>query len=128
MNHFVKDDGLNAFRLPVSWQYLVNNNLGGTLDATNFANYDALVQGCINSGASMCIIDIHNYARWNGAIIGQGGPTNAQFSSLWSQLATKYANNAKVAFGLMNEPHDGNTSMITFPSSRRHTDWLFKLT
>ena len=104
IKHFVTDDGLNAFRLPVSWQFLVNNVLGGTLDATNFASYDSLVQGCLNAGAAFCLIDIHNYARWNGAIIGQGGPTNAQFSSLWSQLATKYKGNTKVAFGIMNEP------------------------
>jgi len=106
MNHFIKDDGLNTFRLPVGWQYLLNNKLGGTLDATNFANYDALMQGCLNSGAALCIVDIHNYARWNGAIVGQGGPTNAQFASLWSQIATKYKGNAKIAFGIMNEPHD----------------------
>ena len=104
IKHFVTDDGLNAFRLPVGWQYLVNNNLGGTLDSTNFANYDKLVQGCLSSGAAMCIVDIHNYARWNGEIIGQGGPTNAQFASLWSQLATKYKSQSKVAFGVMNEP------------------------
>ncbi|KAK4550439.1 hypothetical protein LTR36_000017 [Oleoguttula mirabilis] len=106
MKHFVTDDGLNAFRLPVSWQYLVNNVLGGTLDTTAIAAYDTLVQGCLSAGAAMCIIDIHNYARWNGAIIGQGGPTNAQFASLWSQIATKYASNSKVTFGIMNEPHD----------------------
>ncbi|KAK3072419.1 Endoglucanase EG-II [Teratosphaeriaceae sp. CCFEE 6253] len=106
IKHFVTDDGLNAFRLPVGWQYLVNNNLGGTLDATNFGKYDTLVQGCLSAGAALCIVDIHNYARWNGAIIGQGGPTNAQFASLWSQLATKYKGNTKVAFGIMNEPHD----------------------
>ncbi|KAF1999818.1 glycoside hydrolase family 5 protein [Amniculicola lignicola CBS 123094] len=106
IKHFITDDGLNAFRLPVGWQYLVNNNLGGTLDATNWNNYDALVQGCLSSGAALCIVDIHNYARWNGAIIGQGGPTNAQFSSLWTQIATKYGSNTKIAFGLMNEPHD----------------------
>ncbi|KAF2214109.1 glycoside hydrolase family 5 protein [Cercospora zeae-maydis SCOH1-5] len=108
ITHFIKDDGLNAFRLPVGWQFLVNNNLGGSLDATNFATYDKLVQGCLSAGAAMCIIDIHNYARWNGAIIGQGGPTNAQFSSLWSQLAAKYKNNGNVVFGIMNEPHDVN--------------------
>jgi len=106
MDHFVKDTKLNAFRLPVGWQYLVNDVLGGTLDATNFANHNSLVTGCLNSGAALCIVDVHNYARWNGEIIGQGGPTNAQFSSLWSQLATKYANNNKIAFGIMNEPHD----------------------
>jgi endoglucanase len=58
MAHFVKDDGLNAFRLPVSWQFLVNNNLGGPLDTTNAAKYDKLVQGCVQSGAKMCIIDV----------------------------------------------------------------------
>ncbi|TKX23074.1 endoglucanase EG-II [Elsinoe australis] len=106
MKHFVTQDGLNAFRLPVGWQYLVNNNLGGTLDATNFGNYNTLVQNCLSSGAALCIIDIHNYARWNGNIIGQSSVTDAQFSSLWSQLATKYASSPKVAFGIMNEPHD----------------------
>jgi len=45
-------------------------------------------------------------ARWNGQIIGQGGPTNAQFTNLWTQLASKYGSNDKIIFGLMNEPHD----------------------
>ncbi|KAK0639972.1 Endoglucanase EG-II [Lasiodiplodia hormozganensis] len=110
MNHFVADDGLNAFRLPVGWQYLVAHQLGGDLDAANAAKYDALVQGCLKSGAELCIVDVHNYARWNGQIIGQSegadGPTNEDFVSLWKQLATKYANATKVAFGVMNEPHD----------------------
>ncbi|KAG8632033.1 hypothetical protein KVT40_001173 [Elsinoe batatas] len=108
MNHFVRDDGLNVFRLPVAWQYLVNNNLGGSLNANNWATYQKLVSGCLNSGAAACIIDVHNYARWNGQIIGQGGPTNAHFTSLWAQIAKAYAGNSKVWFGLMNEPHDVN--------------------
>jgi endoglucanase len=105
MQHFVRDDKLNAFRLPVGWQYLVNNNLGGTLDATNFANYDKLMQACL-AVAELCILDVHNYARWNGQVVGQGGPTNAQLANLWTQLATKYKSQSKVAFGVMNEPHD----------------------
>jgi endoglucanase len=52
------------------------------------------------------MVDIHNFARWNGGIIGQGGPTDDQFVSLWTQLATKYKNSTKVVFELMNEPHD----------------------
>ncbi len=55
-------------------------------------------------------------------IIGEsGGPTNAQFASLWSQLAAHYKNSPvsnfptyqlgltrlqNVIFGIMNEPHD----------------------
>ncbi|KAF8193945.1 carbohydrate-binding module family 1 protein/Glycoside hydrolase family 5 protein [Mycena galopus ATCC 62051] len=104
MTHFVNDDGYNVFRLPVGWQFLTNNVIG-PINQTNLAEYDTLVQTCLGTGAS-CIVDIHNYARWNGEIIGQGGPTNAQFAATWSELATKYANTTKVIFGVMNEPHD----------------------
>ena len=122
-------DKLNIFRLPVAWQYLVNGKLGGTLDATNLGQYDQLVQACLGTGAH-CIIDIHNYARWNGNIIGQaGGPTNDDFSGLWSQLATKYAANTNVIMGLMNEPHDSmynqdySTTELTRMIVPSMTDW-----
>ncbi|KAI0105464.1 endoglucanase 2 [Nemania sp. FL0031] len=105
MSHFVKDDGITLLRIPTSWQFLVNSQLGGDLDASNLAKYDQLVQSCLNTGA-YCMIDIHNFARWNGQIIGQGGPTDEQFASFWGQLAGKYATNNKIVFELMNEPHD----------------------
>ncbi|KIJ59044.1 glycoside hydrolase family 5 protein [Hydnomerulius pinastri MD-312] len=105
MTHFVNDDKYNIFRLPVSWQFLTNNEATGVLNETNFAEYDALVQACLTTGAS-CIIDIHNYARFNGDIIGQGGPSNEMFADLWSSLATYYATESKIVFGVMNEPHD----------------------
>lgn len=103
MSHFVKDDNLNIFRLPVTWQYLSNNNVG-TFDTTKVANYDKLVQACLSTGAT-CIIDIHNYARWNNGIIGQDGPSASSFVQLWTQLATKYKSSTKIAFGVMNEPN-----------------------
>ncbi|KAJ4386774.1 hypothetical protein N0V93_009672 [Gnomoniopsis smithogilvyi] len=121
MQHFVQE-GLNTFRLPVTWQFLINsNNLNGTavtnispgalatsngqLDQVNMGQYNQLVRGCLATGA-FCIVDIHNYARFEGQIIGQGGPTNQQFANLWSQIATMYRNESKVIFGIMNEPHD----------------------
>ncbi|KAL9080219.1 MAG: hypothetical protein Q9159_007643 [Coniocarpon cinnabarinum] len=107
MQHFSADDGLNIFRLPVGWQYLVNNQLSGALDEKFMSDYDGLVQSCLKLNAR-CIIDIHNYARWNGQIVGQseGGPTNDDLADLWTKLATKYATNSNVVFGIMNEPHD----------------------
>jgi endoglucanase len=57
MQHFVQDDGFNVFRLPTSWQYMVNGVLGGQLNATNAGIYDQLVQACLLTGA-MCIIDV----------------------------------------------------------------------
>lgn len=105
MQHFVKDDKMNAFRLPVAWQFLVEKP-GAPLIAGNMKQYDALVKACLATG-SLCIIDIHNYARWDGKIIGQGGPTDEEFADLWSQLATQYKSNSKVVMGIVNEPHEG---------------------
>jgi endoglucanase len=61
MTHFVNDDKINIFRLPAAWQFLVNNVLGGTLHAANFAAYDGLVQACLGTGAR-CIIDVRSPA------------------------------------------------------------------
>lgn len=105
MQHFSDADNLNIYRLTVGWQYLTNSVVGGDLDESNFANYDSLMTNCLATGAK-CLIDIHNYARWDGEIIGQGGPTNDEFAALWTSLATLYANNTNVIFGIMNEPHD----------------------
>jgi endoglucanase len=113
MAHFVKDDKLNIFRLPVGWQYLTGSNLGGTLNSANLQKYDQLVQACLKTGAT-CIIDIHNYARWNGKIIGQGGPTNDQFVNLWTQIATKYKSQSMIAFGVMNEPHEVDINKVRY--------------
>ncbi|KAJ2971270.1 hypothetical protein NUW58_g9465 [Xylaria curta] len=105
INHFVKDDGINLLRIPTSWQFLVNGQPGDDLDTSNLSKYDQLVQSCLDTGA-YCMIDIHNFARWDGQIIGQGGPTDEQFASFWGKLAGKYATNDKIVFELMNEPHD----------------------
>lgn len=114
MQHFISDDKLNTFRLPIGWQHLVNNQLGGSLDPAVFSAYNKLVQACLATGA-LCIIDLHNYARWNGAIVGQGGPTNDQFADVWSRLATNYKAVKNIGFGLMNEPHD--LTMSTWATS-----------
>lgn len=65
MSRFAKQDGFNGFRLPVAWRFLANTVCGAELHAENFAKYDALVQARLATGG-WCIIDIHNYARWNG--------------------------------------------------------------
>jgi endoglucanase len=57
MAHFANDDRMNIFRLPAGWQFLLGNNLGGTLNSANFQRYDSLVQSCLATGA-YCIIDV----------------------------------------------------------------------
>lgn len=108
MKHFATDNEMNMFRLPVSWQFLVNNDLTGPLHSPSLEQYDQLVQSCLATGAH-CIISIHNFARWNGAVIGQSpapGPADEDFVRLWTGLAKEYATSPKIVFELMNEPHD----------------------
>ncbi|KAM5385665.1 hypothetical protein ACJZ2D_000864 [Fusarium nematophilum] len=105
MKHFVEDSGLNTFRLSSTWQWLVNEQEGGKLDPDKFEKWDMIMQACLDTGA-YCMIDVHNFARYDGGIIGQGGPSNEVFAQLWSEIAHKYADQERVIFGLMNEPHD----------------------
>lgn len=65
-----------------------SNSAAGALDATNSNKYDELVKACLATGAH-CIIDVHNYARFENKIIGQGGPTDEEFANLWGQIALK---------------------------------------
>ncbi|KAG9014304.1 hypothetical protein FRB90_005398 [Tulasnella sp. 427] len=102
MKWFVSN-GMNTFRLPIGWQY-VTPALGGAFDATEWATYDKLVQSCLAVNA-YCIIDIHNYARWNNQIIGQSAVPDAPFVKLWQMIASYYASQPRVIFGLMNEPY-----------------------
>jgi endoglucanase len=106
--HFYNNDGFNLFRIPVSWQYLINSNTASSnLDNGHFGNYNGLVQSCLQLGPGVkCIIDIHNYARFQGNIIGQGGPSSAMFAQFWANIASQFANQHNAIFDLMNEPHD----------------------
>ena len=93
--------------LATSWQFLINNDkeVSDTLDPTNAGRYDLFVQACLVTGA-YCMLDVHNFARFNGGIVGQGGPSDDMFVAIWVALAKMYADEPKVVFEITNEPHD----------------------
>jgi hypothetical protein len=53
---------------------------------------------------------------FSGSVIGNtSDPTAAtteQFAAFWGELASRFANNSRVMFGLMNEPHDMPTTLV----------------
>lgn len=112
MAFFSESNLFNIFRLPIAWQYLVPSP-GAPLNLTAFSHYNQLIETCLATGAH-CLLSLHNFARWNGAIIGQSGPSgpsDSDFSSLWTQLITALlplhtSSFPRLAFELMNEPHD----------------------
>jgi hypothetical protein len=88
----------NSIRLPFGWQYMVGNNQASTsLDATFLGKYDILVQAVLNSGG-YAMLDLHNYARWNGGIVGQGGPSNDNVSVHLFETR-RMANDSLLVFG-----------------------------
>lgn len=92
-------------RAAVSWQFLTGGKGGTDFDDANWANFQALMQACLDTGA-YCMIDMHNFARYNGTIIGQGGVSDQSFVNLWAKIAKEYSDTDKVVYGIMNEPHD----------------------
>jgi endoglucanase len=98
------DQGMNAFRIPFRWERL-QRSLSAPFDATESARLSSVVAYATAQGAHV-LLDPHNYARYNGALVGSGAVPNAAFADFWSRLAAQYKSNARVIFGLMNEPHD----------------------
>ena len=101
--------GMNVLRVPFSWERL-QPELDSPLDADELARLAALVSDATDRDVSV-ILDPHNYARYEGQIIGDGQVSVASFADFWRRLASEFAANDLVVFGLMNEPHDmGATS------------------
>jgi aryl-phospho-beta-D-glucosidase BglC (GH1 family) len=69
--HF-STEGANLYRIPFAWQ-LATPTLGGALNMTFWEQYDQNVQAALETYAYV-IVDVHNYARWNGEIINQVRP------------------------------------------------------
>lgn len=106
--------GMNTLRLPVLWERLQPTALG-ELDPAEIARLDATIAALGEFDA--VIIDIHNYARYGSVALDHPSRPGAMLPDLWSRLANRYKNSPKVAFGLMNEPHD-----ISGPAWRRIAD------
>ncbi|RST32320.1 glycoside hydrolase family 5 protein [Sphingomonas ginkgonis] len=92
--------GMNAVRVPVLWERLQPQPMG-PLDPAELGRLDTAVR---ELGAfQLFVIDIHNYARYRGKLLAAD---DRSLTDLWHRLAEHYRGNDRVAFGLMNEPHD----------------------
>lgn len=95
--------GFGVVRLPVRWERL-QKELGAPLDHEEIARLDRLIAAAGSAGQNL-VIDLHNYGRYQGKVIGGNGPPISDFSGFWALLATRYQGNSNVIFGLMNEPY-----------------------
>ncbi|GAB1314540.1 cellulase [Madurella fahalii] len=98
--------------------------LGAKFNETHFDYFKQAIDYITKTKGAYAILDPHNYMRYNdpssqpfsGSVIGNtSDPTAAtteQFGAFWGELAKRFADNEKVIFGLMNEPHDMASSLL----------------
>jgi endoglucanase len=99
---------MNVFRLPFRWERL-QRTLNASFDAAEQGRIDQFVNYATGRGAYV-VLDPHNFGRYSNQIIG-AGVANSAFADFWRRLADLYRGNSRVIFGLMNEPHDLNSSL-----------------
>ncbi|MCC6621817.1 MAG: cellulase family glycosylhydrolase [Deltaproteobacteria bacterium] len=104
---YYTDKGMNVIRLPFLWERL-QPTLRGPFDVTENARLTAAVAEFEATGATV-VLDPHNYARYRGAILNESDVTSADLADLWARLATLFADDPQVVFGLMNEPREMDT-------------------
>lgn len=100
--------GMNTIRLPILWERL-QPSARGELDPAQLALVQQAVARAKASGMYL-VLDIHNYAKYNGYKIGSSEVQNATFADLWRRLALVFRNDNAVIFGLMNEPNGVSAS------------------
>ena len=96
--------GMNVFRLSFLMERLEHSQ-GGALDSAELARIDDVVNYSASKGIKT-ILDPHNFGQAWGNDIGSAGTPASSLTTFWSKLASHYASNSNVIFGIMNEPHD----------------------
>lgn len=126
VNTHVDQNHLNLFRIAFLLERMCPpaTGLGATFDETHFDHFKQAVDYVTVTKGAYAILDPHNYMRYNdpsqqpysGSIIGDtsdaDAATTAQFAEFWGELASRFKDNEKVIFGLMNEPHDMTTQLV----------------
>lgn len=102
LDYFAKE-GMNTVRLAVLWERL-QHQLGGELDNSEMQRVDAVIAYAGSKGMRV-IVDVHNYARYYGSVIGSKDLSTSALGDLWRRLGERYKGNETVIFGIMNEPN-----------------------
>ena len=101
---FCRAKGLTVVRLPFKWER-VQPVLMGPLDDVELGRLDGVVSLARERGIKI-LLDVHNYARYRGQVIGTAEVPHAAFADFWRKLAGHYRDETTIfAYGMMNEPH-----------------------
>ena len=96
--------GVNIIRVPFRWETL-QKEPGQPLVEAELKRIIEVVDIATQRGMAV-ILDPHNYARYDGKVIGSSELPASAFADFWSRLAVPFIGKGNVWFGLVNEPHD----------------------
>jgi endoglucanase len=99
---YFSSQGMNIFRYPFLWERL-QRGLQAPLDAVELDRLKTSVKFATTRNL-VVLIDPHNYARYQGEVIGGAKVSGADFADFWRRLSLEFKEEPCVWFGLMNEP------------------------
>lgn len=104
---YYKAVGFDSIRLSILWER-TQPELFGPLDEAYVTEIRKTLSQANDVGLRV-LLEIHNYARYRGQVVGtEAVPANALFD-IWAKLAAAVKDQpALVAYGLMNEPYNTN--------------------
>jgi len=95
--------GVMLIRLPFNWPQL-QPKLNEPLDAKYVEALKKSVS-LMNDRGMKVLLDLHDYAKYDGKLIGSPEVSMAAFADVWKRLAEEFKDNPAVwGYGLMNEP------------------------
>jgi len=94
--------GMNTFRLAFRWERLQHSPYA-ELNPKEIARIKKFV-GYTSHKKAFTVLDVHNYARYYGNIIGENVISTEVFADFWSKLAQVFKDDQQVIFGLMKSP------------------------
>ncbi|MCW3149114.1 glycoside hydrolase family 5 protein [Stutzerimonas stutzeri] len=101
------DLGMNLVRLPFLWER-IQPKLNTELNAAELARLKQSLDYAHKHGVKV-ILDLHNYYRYFGKLIGSSEVPISSFAGVWKRIVQQVANHPAVeGYGLMNEPYSTN--------------------
>jgi endoglucanase len=101
------DLGMPLVRLPFLWER-IQPKLGTPLNTVELARLKQSLDFAHKHNVKV-ILDLHNYYRYFGKLIGSNEVPISSFAAVWKQIVQEVVNHPAVeGYGLMNEPHSTN--------------------
>jgi aryl-phospho-beta-D-glucosidase BglC (GH1 family) len=102
---YYQSKGMELIRLPFLWERM-QPSLNGALSSAELARMNTFLDAADARGMKV-ILDVQNFGRYNGQVIGSSAVPVSAFQDFWTKLANAVKGHASIeGYGLMNEPHD----------------------